>query len=58
MSGVPVIAGTRIAPEFIWSFHEAGFTIEQIIEQYMHLHPEDVEAAIAYDVEKRRHGAA
>lgn len=53
MGGRPVIAGTRIEPEFVWSFHEAGFTTEQIIEQYTHLHPEDVEAAIAYVGKKR-----
>lgn len=57
MGGRPVIAGTRIAPEFVWSFHEAGFTTEQIIEQYTHLHPEDVEAAIRYEAKRRRKGA-
>lgn len=53
MGGRPVIAGTRIEPEFVWSFHEAGYTTEQIIEQYTHLHPEDVEAAIAHVGRKR-----
>ena len=58
MGGVPVIAGTRIAPEFVWSFHEAGYTTEQIIEQYPHLHPEDIAVAIQYEADKRRKGAA
>lgn len=57
MGGKPVIAGTRIAPEFVWSFHEAGLSTEQIIEQYTHLHPEDVDAAIAYEVEQRKQSA-
>ncbi len=58
MGGVDVIAGTRITPEFMWSFHEAGYTTEQIIEQYPHLHPDDVDAAIRYELSKRRQGAA
>ena len=58
MGGVDVIAGTRIAPEFVWSFHEAGFTTEQIIEQYPHLHPEDIKAAIQFEAARRRKGAA
>ncbi len=58
MGGVDVIAGTRIAPEFVWSFHEAGYTTEQIIEQYPHFHPDDVDAAIRCELSKRRQGAA
>jgi uncharacterized protein (DUF433 family) len=58
MGGRPVIAGTRITPDLVWSFHEDGFTTEEIIGEYTHLHPEDVEAAIAYEAQKRRHGAA
>jgi uncharacterized protein (DUF433 family) len=58
IDGVPVIAGTRIAPEFVWGFHAAGFTTAQIVEQYTHLHPEDVEAAIAYEANRRRRRVA
>jgi len=58
MGRVDVIAGMRIAPEFVWSFHEARYTTEQIIEQYPHLHPEDVNAAIRCELSKRRQGAA
>lgn len=58
MGGIDVIAGTRIAPSFVWSFHKAGYTTEQIIEQYPHLYPEDVDAAIRFEADKRREGAA
>lgn len=58
MGGEPVIAGTRITPDLVWSFHEDGFTTDQIIEQYTHLHPEDVEAAIRFEAKRRRKGAA
>jgi uncharacterized protein (DUF433 family) len=54
MGSRPVIAGTRIEPEFVRSFHEVGFTTEQIIEQYTHLHPHDLDAAIAFVGKKRQ----
>ncbi|OEC94421.1 hypothetical protein A9Z06_33370 [Rhizobium sp. YK2] len=47
----PVIAGTRIRVDTIKNFHEAGFTVEQILAEYPSLKREDVEAAI-------RHGSS
>jgi uncharacterized protein (DUF433 family) len=37
MGGAWVIAGTRIPTEAIWSFHEAGYDVDSIIEQYPRL---------------------
>lgn len=42
-----VIAGTRIPVAAIQSFFEAGYTVEQICEQYPGLVREDVEAALS-----------
>lgn len=52
----PVIAGTRIPTSSIWAFHRAGFSDQQIIDEYPHLTTEDVQAAIAF--ERKHHQAA
>ncbi|HWG04453.1 MAG TPA: DUF433 domain-containing protein [Beijerinckiaceae bacterium] len=44
----PVIAGTKIPVRSIQTFHKAGYTNEQIREQYPTLTAEDIEAAIRY----------
>jgi uncharacterized protein (DUF433 family) len=44
----PVIAGTRIPVRSIKDFAEAGYSVDQIVEQYPSLTPDDVRAAIAY----------
>ncbi len=48
-----VLAGTRIPTSVIWNFHEAGYSTDQVIEEYPRLSPEDVRAAIAYEQERR-----
>jgi uncharacterized protein (DUF433 family) len=50
---VPILAGTRMPTSSIWSFHEAGYSVEQILEQYPHILPEDVQAAIDFERERR-----
>ena len=45
----PVIAGTRIPTAAIRRFHEAGYSIEQIIRQYPTLTAEDVKGALAFE---------
>jgi uncharacterized protein (DUF433 family) len=45
----PVIAGTRITVEAIRSFASAGYSVEQIIEQYPPLKPGDVQAALSHE---------
>ena len=46
--GKPVIKGTRISVELVMGLLAAGYTTEQVIEQYDHLTREDVQACLAY----------
>ena len=46
--GKPVIKGTRIAVEFVVDLMARGWTIEQILREYDHLTPEDVQACVTY----------
>lgn len=49
----PIIAGTRIRAEAVWHFHQAGYTVDQILFEYPRLTPRDVEAAIEYESQRR-----
>jgi uncharacterized protein (DUF433 family) len=49
MSGVPIIAGTRIPTQTIAWFHDNGYTLDWIVENFPRLMPEDVQAAIAFE---------
>jgi uncharacterized protein (DUF433 family) len=53
MGNVPILAGTRIPTSAVWNFHEDGYSAEQIIYQYPRLTPKDIEAAIAYERQRR-----
>jgi uncharacterized protein (DUF433 family) len=44
----PVIAGTRIPVAAIKAFHDEGYTINQIRQQYPLLTEQDVKAALAF----------
>jgi uncharacterized protein (DUF433 family) len=46
--GKPVIKGTRIAVEFVLDLLGRGWTVEQILKEYDHLTPEDLQACLAY----------
>ena len=46
--GKPVIKGTRIAVEFVVDLLGRGWTAEQILQEYDHLKPEDIQACLAY----------
>ena len=48
MMGKPVIRGTRITVELILRKLGEGATASQLLEDYPHLTPEDIRAAIAY----------
>jgi len=50
----PVIAGTRVTTEAIWSFHEAGYATSGILQEYPQLQDEDVRAAIDYERHRRQ----
>ncbi len=49
----PTIGGTRIPTEAIWSFHQEGYDVTRILAEYPSLTPEDVKAAIDFEVKRR-----
>ena len=51
--GYPVIAGTRVPVDAVAGLWEDGFGIEDILEEYPDLTVEDVEDALAYDLDAR-----
>jgi uncharacterized protein (DUF433 family) len=52
--GKPTIKGTRMSVEFVVDLLGRGWTTEQIIREYDHLTPEDVQACLAYASEVLR----
>ncbi len=46
--GKPVIRGTRIAVEFVVDLLGRGWTTEEILREYDHLTPEDIQACLSY----------
>jgi len=46
--GKPVIKGTRISVEFVIDLLGRGWTAEQVLREYDHLTPEDIQACLAY----------
>jgi uncharacterized protein (DUF433 family) len=46
--GKPVIAGTRIAVEFVLGLFAAGWTEAEILDNYPHLDAADVRACLSY----------
>jgi uncharacterized protein (DUF433 family) len=49
MDGVPIIAGTRIPTETIAWFHDHGYSLSDILENFPRLTAEDVNAALAFE---------
>ena len=52
--GKPVIAGTRISVELILDCMASGWSVEQVVEAYPHITPEDVLAALAFAADVMR----
>lgn len=48
LGGKPVVKGSRIAVEFVVDLLGRGWTTEQILQEYNHLTPEDIQACLAY----------
>jgi uncharacterized protein (DUF433 family) len=46
--GRPRIAGTRIGVDFLLDLLASGWTEAQILDQYPHLKPEDLQAVFAF----------
>ena len=52
--GKPIIKGTRIAVEFVIDLLARGWTPGQVLQEYDHLQPEDIQACLAYAGEMLR----
>ena len=48
LTGKPVIRGTRMSVEFVVDLLGRGWTVDQILKEYDHLAPEDIQACLAY----------
>jgi len=48
IGGKPKIAGTRIGVELVLERLGDGWTVDQLIEAYPHLSPEQIDASRAY----------
>jgi uncharacterized protein (DUF433 family) len=48
LTGKPTIKGTRISVEFVIDLLASGWTEEQILHEYDHLTPADLQACFAY----------
>ena len=46
--GKPIIKGTRISVEFVLDLLGRGWTMEQVLQEYDHLRPADLQACLAY----------
>ncbi|MBL8218911.1 MAG: DUF433 domain-containing protein [Bryobacterales bacterium] len=51
LAGKPVTKGTRLAVEFIVDLLAAGWTHQQILDNYPHLRQEDIQACSGYAAE-------
>ncbi len=49
----PVVSGTRVPVEAIKRFAEAGYSTEAIIREFPVLKPQDVKAALKFEVKRR-----
>jgi uncharacterized protein (DUF433 family)/DNA-binding transcriptional MerR regulator len=58
MHNAPVLAGTRITTEAVWNFHVAGYSTDEIIQQYPRLTAADVQAAIAWESDAHNRAAS
>jgi uncharacterized protein (DUF433 family) len=51
MGGKPIVRGTRLSVEFILGLFAAGWTQEQVLENYPALTPEALRAVFTYAAE-------
>ena len=58
VSGAPLVIGTRIPADVIAENHLLGESVEEILEGYPRLNREQVEALIAFQMERLAASAA
>jgi DNA-binding transcriptional MerR regulator len=49
-----VLAGTRIPTKAVWNLHDAGYSVDRIIQEYPRLSAADVETALDFEASKRK----
>jgi len=54
MHNAPVVSGTRVPTIAIWNFQQAGYSTEQILNEYPRLTPVDVDKAISFERGRNR----
>lgn len=54
LNGKPVVIGTRLSVEFLLSLFAAGWTEQQILENYPNLTQEALRAVFAYAAESMK----
>lgn len=47
------LAGTRVTTEAVWNFHRAGYSMQQIIDEYPRLTKKDVREAIRFEAKRK-----
>ncbi|MGY0197000.1 DUF433 domain-containing protein [Leptothrix sp. BB-4] len=55
--GKPCIRGLRITVHDVLDWLASGMSIEEIIEDFPQLTPQDIQAALAYAADRERHTA-
>lgn len=48
LAGKPVIKGTRISVELVIELLARGYSVAEVLEEYDHLTPDDIQACLAY----------
>ena len=48
LGGKPVIRGTRMSVEFVVGLLAQGWSVADVLKEYDHITPEDVQACLAY----------
>lgn len=48
LTGKPVIKGTRLSVQFIVGLMAQGITVNEILEEYKNLSPEDIRACLLF----------
>ncbi|NCO35098.1 MAG: DUF433 domain-containing protein [Armatimonadetes bacterium] len=48
LTGKPVVKGTRMSVEFLIGLLSRGWTTEDILKEYDHLQPQDIQACLCY----------
>jgi uncharacterized protein (DUF433 family) len=56
LSGKPIVSGTRISVEFVVGLLAQGWSVEDVLKEYDHLTPEDIQASLTYPREEAAKG--